>query len=841
MITSSTNTYRKILLGGASALAIATSSISASAQEGDQDQGEQSGIETIIVTATKRAVNVQDIPSSVQAITGEALQKMGAHNAEDFMRFIPAVSFVSSTPGSNNIVFRGINIGLGSYIGQAGASIYLDEMSLTSSGDQPDVRMVDIAGVEALSGPQGTLYGDSAQAGVLRITTNKPNMSETQAILDVGLRKGGKSDLSYDVSGIFNIPIVEDKFAIRIVAERAKDGGFIDNVLGNTPDHHAYYWYDNAVMAEQFPNWGTADNGAVAEDRWNGVDYLTARISAKINMNENWSATFSFAHQENETNADNGYNPFVGDLQTIDFNRGFREDKWSTYGLVLDGDLGWAQVVSSTSFYQRDIDNRYDTTTYSKYYSLWGCYSGDGAGGDAAYAAYCLGPETDSDVISHSSYPSSVRKFSQEVRFTGQVGNFDWLVGGYFEDTDDTWQGYFAAPSNYDYQDSISLAYWEDEYGETYPDAIAAWGSSDDTSWKQLAIFGESTWHMSDKIHLTVGARWFERTNSKFYKAYQPNTKLKGDFESGPASVANKGKDREFVPKVSLSYDINDDSMVYALYTKGFRPGGTNRSRGDLDRLVFPTVYSADELTNYEIGSKNRFFDNRLQLNMSYYYMKWKDFQLQVVDPSYYQSCDDFFPYCDQPWQSVVANSPGGAHTEGVEVDVVMAPSEGLTIGGNINWLSAKTDGAFEAANIGAGVDLPNVPKWKGSVFASYYWPVEFVSGGEMYVRGQYTYKGENKNRMFNGAEYGDTGLYANPIIINESYGIADITAGLIAHDDGWEFTIYAKNITDARAQYQHSTGTFDYQFSRTGQYDHYAKVYTNRPREFGMRMKWSY
>ncbi|MDG1709228.1 MAG: TonB-dependent receptor, partial [Emcibacteraceae bacterium] len=579
MNTSSTKYYAKYLLGGASAIAIATSSMVASAQEGDAAQdaaqdNDSGGIETIIVTATKRAVNVQDIPSSVQAISGEALQEMGAHNAEDFMRFIPAVSFVSSTPGSNDIIFRGINIGLGSYIGQAAASMYLDEASLTSSGSQPDVRMVDIAGVEALSGPQGTLYGDSAQAGVLRITTNKPKFNEFEAILEAGMRTGKQSDRSWDVSGIFNIPLVEDKFAIRLVAERARDGGFISNVLGNTPDGHAYYFYDNAVIGYQFPDWGTVDNSHVVEENWNGVDYLTGRFSAKLNLNEDWDATFSFAHQENEINGgDGGYNPFVGDLQTVNFNKYFREDKWDMYSLVLEGDLGWAQLVSSTSFFKRTIDNSYDTTVYAKYYAAWACYSPDGIGGDPAYARYCLGTEAGSDVLAASSYPEQQQKFAQEIRLSGQAGNVDWLVGAYLEDSSVKWDGDFDAPTNFDYQDSLSLAYFENDLypGETFPTAVAPWGSSDDTSWKQYAVFGESTWHIGEKLHLTMGARYFQRENSKFYKAFQPDTKLNPDFAPDlPAGQANKGKDRQFVPKVSLSYDVSEDSMIYALYTTGY-------------------------------------------------------------------------------------------------------------------------------------------------------------------------------------------------------------------------------------------------------------------------------
>ena len=832
MNTSSTKYYAKYLLGGASAIAIATSSMVASAQEGDAAQdaaqdNDSGGIETIIVTATKRAMNVQDIPASVQAITGAQIAEMGAHNAEDYTRFVPSVSFVSSTPGANNIIFRGINTSLGSYISQAGASFYLDETSLTSTGSQPDVRMLDIAGVEALAGPQGTLYGDSAQAGILRVTTNKPQMNEFDAILEAGMRTGAESAMSWDVSGIFNIPLVEDKLAVRFVAEKARDGGFISNVLGNTPDGVA----GNDYFTAYFPEWGTENNADIVEDNWNGVDYLTGRFSAKLNLNEDWSATFSMTHQENKINGgNNAYNPFVGDLQTVDFNKRIREDKWDLYNLTLDGDLGWAQVVSSTSFYKRKITGINDVTVYTKYWAAIYCAPG------AVYATYCTGPELGSDVKSTSSYPEDQQKFTQEIRFSGQTDNFDWLVGGYFEDSSVAWEGVFNAPTNYDYQNSKSLAYLEYANGEEFPRATGAWGSNSSTDWSQIAAFGESTWHITDQLHLTLGARWFHRKNSTIYASSQPNLLN----EARTSAVTQEGSDKDFIPKVSLAYDITDDNMVYALYTKGFRPGGTNRSKGNLDNLVFPTIYRGDVVTNYEFGSKNRFFDNMVQLNLTYYYMKWDDFQLQMVDPSS-QACETPGQlFCDEPWQSVVANSPGGAHTEGMEVDFIVAPTDGLKIGGNLSHITAVTDGDFESLDftISEGTQLPNTPKWKGSLWSSYFWPVEFVSGGEMFIRGQYTYKGENDNKMIPH----DAAI----ILTNKSYGIADISAGLLAHDAGWELSFYANNITDKRAQYNNPTGQFEYYNSNSGAnggapYSNYHSVITNRPREFGVRLKWMY
>jgi len=192
-------------------------------------------LEEIVVTATKRSLSVQEIPASVQAITAESLAAMGAKNMEDFARFVPSVNVVTYGAGSDTVVFRGAITGSG-YIAQSTSSVYLDEISLTTTGNQPSIRMVDIERVEALSGPQGTLYGSDSQAGTMRIITNKPVLNEFEFVIDAELRAGDKSDSSYRGSLVFNIPLVEDRLAARLALYSDRDGGFIDNVFGHTPD-----------------------------------------------------------------------------------------------------------------------------------------------------------------------------------------------------------------------------------------------------------------------------------------------------------------------------------------------------------------------------------------------------------------------------------------------------------------------------------------------------------------------------------------------------------------------------------------------------------------------------
>ncbi len=836
-----------------------------------QEEGATDALDEIIVTARKRAENVQDIPSSVQAIPESMLKDMGALNTEDYARFIPSLTWLNwAGAGSNQIIFRGVNTGTSNFIATASASVYLDEVSVTQTGSQPNVRMMDINRVEALAGPQGTLYGAAAQAGTLRIHTNQPDPSKFESSVDVSLFTGSESDMSHSVTGVLNLPLVEDVFAIRIAAQTAEDGGFIDNVLGHTPD--GWWGYDIAVGTRS--EWGTLDNSDVAEENWNSVEYTAARISARWNINDKWAATFAYNFSENESQASMDYNPFVGDLQTIAFAKNWRRDEWDLYSLTIEGDLGFAQFVLATSFFDRTFDYSIDGAIYHKYYTAWGCeeradtayyywlWVNPATGMGIYYPQYCIMPG-DPTVTPYSigdanailEGPEWNDKFAQEFRLSHQGEKFDWLAGLYYEESTDNWDAVWAKSTTGDYQDTMSLFYLEDISGTTFPTATGAYLSSDRTDWEQKAVFGEVTWHINDQWHATVGARWFETTNEKLYLVWNPMSDVSGTpmglaprASHAPGSggeVPSSGDVSEVVPKFSLAWNIDDDKMMYATYTEGFRTGGINRSHGvyDWSRSTFPQTFNEDVVANREIGVKTRLADNRVQLNVAYFDMQWKDFQYEVVDPSG-QPCTPAEPViCGNPWLKSVGNL-GDAHTSGLNVDFAWVPAKGWDIGANAQLLEAEVDEEVIVSPrpgsrflaIAAGQDLPNVPEFKGSVWASKTWPVEFISGGEMFLRGQYSYTGESETEVIPKGE--DT---ANPSFTNHAYSIADARLGLISNDGNWQLELFVNNIADERAEIFVGSDNFEWQFSRMGEYDRYHRIYTNRPREYGVRffMEW--
>jgi len=803
----------------------------------------------VVVSARKRAEeSLQDIPFSIQALPEGELKDMGAAALADYARFIPSMAWTETSPGLSTIVFRGIHVA-GGPLSHLPASIYVDEFPITSMGSQPDPRLVDMARVEALAGPQGTLFGASSQSGVLRIVTNKPDADLFETVGDFAVRTGRESAASYEVSGVVNIPLVTEKLAIRLVGFSAEDGGYIDNVFGHTPDRHAWA----TVAAES----GTLDNSAIVEKDWNGAEYLGGRAAALWNINDNWSATLTGIYQKSEVNGGyNDYNPAVGDLKTIQWNKNVRNDEWNALSLVVEGDVGILHLLSSTSYYEREYDDITDRTVYHKHWSTLYCadswatdpnsYFQDPATGTVmSWPRYCWGPTAQSDITTVQSGHDKEDKISQEFRLTFDGEKFSWLLGLYFEESNDDWDRKWGVPTSNNYQDSLSLTYWEVGGGSTWgaagsgfgvgfaPDATAPWYDEDYTNWKEKAIFGEATWRISDKWSTTVGGRLFERDTKKRYFVENP--------ETNPAALGaiseGSGTAKDSVPKFSLTYTIDDKKMIYGLVTQGFRSGGTNRARGD---IFYPLTYDADKLTNYELGTKTLWADGTFLANLTAFYMKWNDYQLEIVDPSFIRCGEPgAVDPCSQPWQTVVGNS-GDAHSQGVEAALVWLPTAGLELGLNATYTSAETDNPIDTNGrlgyeVPAGARLPLSPELKAAAYGTYSWPAGFIDG-HMFVRLQWAYTGDSLSVIATDDLVPGSGdnLGIRPQRTLHAYDIGDLRFGIVGKD--WEANLYVNNLTDERAEIA-TDNAFEHLFSSVQDgVSSYHRIFTNRPREVGVR-----
>ena len=721
----------------------------------------QDALEEIVVTARKRSENLQDIPESILAISEEAIARSGLQTMDDYARKIPSLTYVARGPGANKIVFRGVTEAGTAFFTDSSAALYLDEQPLTQPVLTPEPRLIDIERIEALSGPQGTLYGGSAQSGTLRIVTNKPDPSRLAGNISASVSSGSTSDVSHDVSAVVNLPLVQDKLALRLVGFSARDGGYIDNVLGQSPG-------------------GTFDNASVVEENAAGeAEYLGGRAALRWDANDRWSLTGSVVFQDLESSGNTEHMPeAAGDLEQIRFVEEFRDDQWTQFGLTIEGDLGFAQVVSATSYFTREILYQLDNTEYVAY--LRGFYAAYGY-----YVSYAFGPDP---VGQGWINPQDTRRFSQEFRLSHQGEKWAWLGGIYYERFDDHWdfQSRIA-----DYEDTGSFQFWYAYYG-AQPGTTnnAFWNSNNHTQTEQYAAFGELTYQGIEDWNFTVGARWFDHERDRRYIVARPHGRVEENLN--PIQSEN-----DVTLKFSASYSIDDDKMIYGLYSEGFRNGGRNIARPG---AVLPEPYGPDFLQNYELGLKSQWANGRLRANVTAFHMVWEDYQLGVVDPG--------------PLFATMIINVGDAEIDGVELDLTAMPVDGLEFGLNAMVLNAETTSDNDLIGVNSGARLPISPELKVSSSLQYTFQ-QMLFGGNPYARIQYSYYGDSLN-----------GVECNTVDCDDpdvqpSYSISDVKFGI--ESDAWEINVYLNNLTNERATLYRVPPAPP------------GVVRVNRPREFGV------
>ncbi|HIA59362.1 MAG TPA: TonB-dependent receptor [Gammaproteobacteria bacterium] len=809
-------------------------------------------LEEIIVTGRKRVESVMEVPASIQALTSDDILAMGARGMHDYSRFIPSLNVITYGAGDTVVVFRGAISDESSELAQGTSSVYLDEVSVSSTSVQPSIRMVDIERIEALAGPQGTLYGSDAVAGTLRIITKKPEMNTFDILADVSGRNGSEGEDSFDHSIVVNLPLVEDRLALRLVGFTAKDGGFIDNVFGHTPD--------SDTTGKALPSgFGNLDNADFVEKNWNDSEIDGWRAALKWDINEDWTATFSALHQSNKSGALNDFDPFVGDLEVVRFFDNYRDDEYDLYSLVVEADLGFAQLVSATSFYDREAHEVYDNTAYNHqwagtycqtyaYYQDYLAYLGyfqdpDGSG-TVFWPAYCKAPTVDGDFLTVRDYAQDTDRFTQEFRLSSQGETLDWLVGFFYEEINHDYVYDFARPTRSEtnpggpgtnlYQESISLQYFEGVLGQALPNSTTYWYETSKTDWEQKAIFGEVVWHATDRLDLTVGGRYFDRENRVLFWTEFPRGNL-AELQAGLPDIS--GREKEFVPKVSVSYNLTDESMIYGLWTEGNRPSGQNRGRGD---PLLPITYEPDTMTNWEAGYKATFADGAARISLITFVMDWEDYQIEIVDPSV-AACPLDGPskiagVCGQPWQNVIANG-GDASITGTSLELDWAISPNFVVGFNAEWLNAETDSGLDLSgdgldNVTTGQRLPLSPDFTGAAWATYDWPMPSI-GGSGFARLQWSFHGETLSNLEHRSTSDDE---PNPRWKNSAFNIGDFSIGL--RNETWEASLFLNNIKDERARYQTGWGLFEWAAAsvQDGR-AHTVRYTTNRPREFGVRL----
>ena len=696
----------------------------------DTGSGGAGSLEEIIVTAQRRSENMQDVPISMQAFTGEALKQLNVTTFDDYIKYLPNVSSANNGPGQNEIFMRGLSAGSqpsqgsGSTASFPNVAIYLDNQSGQLPGRNLDVYAADINRIEVLEGPQGTLFGSGAEAGMVRYITNEPKLDaiEGSGRMSYGTTAHGAANSSAEL--VLNLPLVDGRAALRVVVYDDHRGGYIDNVPAiftrrNTDVgmQYAHYAAVNGQCPDGLPNNGycvppgsmAVNNYAFAGKDINPATYQGIRASLKVKFNEDWDLLISQMYQD--LNADGVFyqQPYGSDREKLNplevtlFNPSFDRDKFTNTSWTLSGKLGEAlRAVYTGGYLSRKVEQVNDYTNYSRgvYADYYQCY------GPGYYTPYLLSKCFSPQVIWRSAEQNEHTQ--HELRFsTPDDWRFRALGGVYLEDNklydQSDWRyktvpactasgDPLTTPGNYGCFTQIGTS-GSNVKNPGVRDVNSSFYQDDVREVKQTAFFISADFDLIPKVlTATLGTRHFRFENS-----------LKGDvpnsfycFQAGAPGTDGcqtnsyhldqhvpplRGTESGWKSRANLTWHITPDVMVYYTFSQGFRPGGFNQNGGTLhgydEQQVYqyrvPDSYRSDKLDNNEIGWKTEWLNHRLEFNGAYYQEKWKDVQVAI----FYSSVVG----------NVFFNSNGqDFNLNGLEMQLVARPGRGWTIQAAGSW-----------------------------------------------------------------------------------------------------------------------------------------------------------
>jgi iron complex outermembrane recepter protein len=691
-----------VLLASTAAVLPATAFAQAAAAEDAADSTE------IIVTAQRRSESLQKVPVSLQALGEATLENRNVASFDDYAKLLPSVGFQSFGPGQTSLSFRGINSGADGL--DAGppptTGTYLDEIPITTIAFTPDIHIYDIARVEALAGPQGTLFGASSLSGTMRIITNKPDPSKFEGGYDLSLTKFGKGDMGGSIEGFLNFPLSENA-ALRLVGYYEKQGGYIDNIAGTRT-----FTLDDADPATNL----TVNNNALVKNDFNPVESYGGRAALKVDLDEDWTVMPQFIYQKLESKGAFLYDPTKGDLKVTDYLPSYNNDKWWQAALTIEGKIGSWDLVYSGGYMKRNVTNEIDYSYYTVAYDSYGYYATyfpDGAGG-------FIDP-TQKQYLNYD-----YKKHTQELRISSPSDNALRLTMGAFyqKQTNDIDAQYIVEGLNA----VAPTPFWFRSFGQI----AGAPADVADTEYlkrlkrrdQDIAVFAEGSYQLTPEITATAGVRVFWVNNSLFgFSGYHPwdtsNPRCLpvSNFEPwipcanvvdpvSATAIPNRTKESGETHKVNLSWQVDPSKMLYLTYSTGYRPGGVNRKQ-----RYGP--YKSDQLSNFEFGWKTSWAGGTVRWNGAIFYEKWKDMIFTLARPG------------DNGVNSLA--NVGGAKSVGIESDIVLRLGQ-LDITGSAAYIDAQlTDDFcnFDATNTcvvaaPSGTRLPVQPKFKSTLAARY-------------------------------------------------------------------------------------------------------------------------
>ncbi|TCP36694.1 TonB-dependent receptor [Sphingomonas sp. BK235] len=644
-----TTSKRMLTITTAVAALLAAGTARAQAAPEDAAETARPQGEEVVVTAQKREQTLIDVPQSVSVVGGEALERNQATSFKDYLKLVPGLQLNQTTPGFGRLVLRGINTG-----GVASTvAVYQDETVFGSSSGlvnggilAGDFDTFDVARIEVLRGPQGTLYGANALGGILKFVTNKPEFDriELRARGSVEAVKGGRE--SYLGSAVINLPLAET-LAVRASGFYRDIGGFIDSVGTGGSD-----------VARDIN--GSRSYGGRASLLFQPSAALSIQLSANL---QNLDVDASDSVDADPTTGRTLY----GRLTQSRFSPEPSDIRYRVYNGVVDYDLGFASIVSATS-----------------YSTLAQRFSADLTPSIGAIVEEQLGVANDFAQLQRT----EVKRFTQELRLQSPASTmFEWLVGGYYS--------HEKGRIDQDY-----LAYTP---GTTTPVAgLPLLGLSVlDSRYEEVAGFANATLHLGRVFDLTFGGRYS-------HNSQRADQTTDGALTGAPLTILPTARSKEdvFTWSVSPKINLGERAAVYARVAKGFRPGGPNALSPDAPPEL--RTYDSDSLVSYEAGVKAETSDRSFAIDLAAFHIDWSD--IQVIG---------------QIGQFGLNFNGGKARSDGFEFTATLRPTRGLVTSLNGAYTDAKLrDDTPEQVGGLRGDRLPYTPEWSVAANADYEWSV---------------------------------------------------------------------------------------------------------------------
>ncbi len=714
-------------------LAVAVSAALCASPQGHAQQTKSSDLtlEEIVVTASLRKVNMQDLPQSITVLTTEDIEKAGYKEMGDYIKDLPSVTLSQQQPGRNNIVFRGVATSAEDFYTDAQAGLYLDDQPITTNATQVSPYLVDIERVESLPGPQGTLFGSSAETGVLRIITNKPDPSgfSGQTSVTGFATQGGAG--SYEVDGHLNIPIIDNTLTARIVGFYSKEGGWIDNVYGT----------DLALQN---------NNAAAVKSNANIWQVSGMRLAALWTVNDTANVLFNLTTQNDTTHGNWNSDPYLGDAKIVRFIDDSRHDNWWQAAMTINADLGFAEFKSATAYFKRHMTYTSDQMTYEQYkVKKFGSYyavAGTRDTGTPAYNIYNTRLTSNGHLTTSTSFNDQWQyRVSQEFRLTSKGDSrLQWIGGLFYERVHDNWwygaeNKQFTNTTAWQVAQNSACYYHSAGYNVQcpLPATTIDYGDNFDRVVKQVAVFGEVSYKLTDKLTGIVGGRWFryDRDTDQEYQVPQGIP-----VALGASSGHSSGSEHATLGKFSLQYKFVPGVMGYFLFSQGYRLGGFNSQRA-VDSGAVPLKYKPDKLNNFELGIKSQWFDHRLTLNASLFLEKWTDIQLN----SNTDGADS-----GAWWKRGTING-GSAENSGIEIIGAARAGKHLSFDFSMTAANPHLTAPVSYASgtyIPEGTPMVGAPDFKAAAGVEYAFDWK-PAGGDLWARFDYSYQSATYQSLY--------------------------------------------------------------------------------------------